>query len=107
MTLLYVTKSPTKACFLVDWDSWRDAGVRVHVLYSDDIGNNGAASSQLQEMLEGEIFHREHGIHGTLGGDPREAAVMMAGLPGDVAGHLTKKLTQAGVHEWCLFADFF
>ena len=44
---------------------------------------------------------------GTLGGDPRDCAVLMSGLPGPVTATLTRRLTLEGItRERVLFCDF-
>lgn len=41
-------------------------------------------------------------------GDPREAAVLLSGVPSDVAAHLSRRLAAAGVSsERLLVCDFF
>lgn len=109
--LFYVAESPASAAYLLEWDEWREAGVKVHPLYlSGENGGNGASmdASSVQEVLEEAMFHGPHGLVGAIGQRPEEAAVMLSGVPGDVAAHLTRKLTHAGVaSERLLFCDFF
>ena len=61
-----------------------------------------------QDGLLTAIFGHTNGLQGTVGGDPREAAVLMSGLPGPVTAVLSRKLTVAGVErERILFCDYF
>lgn len=122
INLVYAAESQSSAAYLLEWDSWREAGVGVHPIYVGDITRNGNASGAatgtaagsahvlaLGEALEIALFGGERGLVGALGGaDPREAAVVMSGVPGDVAAHLTRRLTHGGVQsERLLFCDFF
>ena len=61
-----------------------------------------------QDMLETEIFE-QNGLTGTLGGsDPRQCAVLLAGLPGEVAAAMSRRLAIEGVErERILFCDYF
>ena len=65
------------------------------------------AHSVPQDALEREIFG-ERGLTGTLeGSDPQECAVLMAGLPGEVAAAMSRRLAIDGVsRERILFCDF-
>lgn len=122
--LVYAAEAQASAAYLLEWDSWREAGVEVHPIYVDMGGAAGGAASgagggagsggsthvlALGEALEVALFGGERGLVGALGGgDPREAAVVMSGVPGDVAAHLTRRLTHGGVQsERLLFCDFF
>ncbi|KAL4519526.1 hypothetical protein Ndes2526B_g01885 [Nannochloris sp. 'desiccata'] len=110
INLVYAAESQSSAAYLLEWDSWREAGVGVHPIYVGDITRNGNASGAatgtaagsahvlaLGEALEIALFGGERGLVGALGGaDPREAAVVMSGVPGDVAAHLTRRLTHGG-----------
>lgn len=122
INLVYAAESQSSAAFLLEWDSWREAGVGVHPIYVGDIARNGNGSGAatgtaagsahvlaLGEALEIALFGGERGLVGALGGaDPREAAVVISGVPGDVAAHLTRRLTHGGVQsERLLFCDFF
>ncbi len=122
INLVYAAESQSSAAYLLEWDSWRDAGVGVHPIYVGDVSGNGSGRSAatgtaageahvlaLGEALEIALFGGERGLVGALGGaDPREAAVVMSGVPGDVAAHLTRRLTHGGVQsERLLFCDFF
>lgn len=54
-----------------------------------------------------EILGGEQGLSGTVGGDPREAAALLSGLPGSVAAAISKELTSRGVDgERVLFCDY-
>jgi hypothetical protein len=100
----------------VEWDNWREAGVHIQPVYLEnwslmklgaDVFNDMTASqksSHMMEMvgpaLERALFGKEHGLVETFGGGlPADAAVVMSGVPGDVAGHLTRRLTHAGVQS--------
>jgi hypothetical protein len=122
INVVYAAESQSSAAYLLEWDSWREAGVGVHPIYVGDIARNGNGSGAatgtasgsahvlaLGEALEIALFGGERGLVGALGGaDPREAAVVMSGVPGDVAAHLTGRLTHGGVQsERLLFCDFF
>lgn len=47
----YVTRSPSSAAFLAEWDAWREAGVAFHPLYTEGVlggsgsGSNGSSSA--------------------------------------------------------------
>lgn len=62
----------------------------------------------MQDALEREIFG-EQGLGGTVeGSDPRECAVLLAGLPGEVAAALSRRLAIDGVsRERISFCDYF
>ncbi len=61
-----------------------------------------------QAALEGAIFGSGSGLVGAVGGDPRDAAVLISGLRGDAMAALTRRLTGEGVaRERVLFCDFF
>ena len=63
--------------------------------------------SAMQDELEQAIFGSEQGLMGSLGGDPRDCAVLMSGLPGSVTATLTRRLTLEGItQERILFCDF-
>lgn len=117
--LLYAADSQASAAYLLEWDSWREAGVGVHPIYVDTSKNGKSKGSfveggsahalALGEALEIALFGGERGLLGALGGgSPSEAVVVMSGVPGDVAAHMTRRLTHAGVQsERLLFCDFF
>ncbi len=61
----------------------------------------------LQDELEQAIFGDPQCLMGLLGGDPRDCAVLISGLPGPVTATLTRRLTLDGVtRERILFCDF-
>jgi hypothetical protein len=61
-----------------------------------------------QEAVEQAVFNRPQGLMGAVGGDPRDCTVLVAGLPGEAAACLTKRLSAEGVAgERVLFCDFF
>ena len=61
----------------------------------------------MQDELENAIFCGEQGLAGALGGDPRECAVLVSGLPSSVVAAITRRLTLEGVtRERILFCDF-
>jgi hypothetical protein len=117
VSLFYAAPSPAAAAYLSAWSDWRDAGVRVHPLYLGEeaggeagggAGAGEAYAAAVAAALLAALFEGENGLHGALGGDPRDAAVLCAGLPGAAAAEVTKRLTHAGVaSERILFADFF
>lgn len=80
----------------------------MHPIYLAAGGNGSAAGAASPEAaLEGALFGGEGGLRGALGCDPRDAAVLLSGLPGELAAHLTRRLTHAGVAgKRILFADF-
>lgn len=107
VALYYLTDSQTSAAYLVEWDEWREAGVNVHPIYTASDNNWASGSTKSEVLLEQALFHGEHGLRGVLGCDPKDAAVLISGLPGDVAAQLTKKLTHAGVAgERILFCEY-
>lgn len=65
-------------------------------------------TSLLQDGLLTAIFGHDNSLHGTVGGDPQEATVLMSGLPGAVVAVLSRKLTALGIErERILFCDYF
>ncbi|GAB4816983.1 hypothetical protein N2152v2_004029 [Parachlorella kessleri] len=115
--LLYAVESQTSAAYLVEWDAWREAGVVVVPIYlSPEAGGSGsngggaAAASSPGPALEQALFHSssgEHGLRGLLGCEPRDAAVLMSGVPGELAAQITRRLTQAGVPgERVMFCEY-
>lgn len=102
VTLYCVAESLSSVAYLVEWDAWRSAGVKVHPLFLsggsvEEVGVESGSGSGIGELLEKALFHGEHGLVGAVGGDPEDVAVVFSGVPGDVAAHLTRKLTHAGV----------
>ena len=95
--------SPASAPYLVEWDEWRSAGVDVRPVYAPKGGGG------LESALESALFGGgDRGLASMLRGSVDEASVVMSGVPGGTAGHLTRRLTQAGVQsERLLFCDFF
>ena len=62
---------------------------------------------RMQERLVESIFGREQGLMGTVGGDPRDAAVLMSGLPGSVAAAVSRRMTAEGIErERVLICDY-
>lgn len=107
VAVFYVADSPPAAAYLSEWDTWREAGVAVHPLYlGQGAGGNGSAASA-EQLLEHALFQGQHGLTGVLGGSTRDAAVLMSGLEGELAAHLTRKLAQHGVaSENIMFCDY-
>ncbi|KAG2438333.1 hypothetical protein HYH02_011029 [Chlamydomonas schloesseri] len=128
---LYVAHSASRAAFVTEWDSWREAGMRLRPLYTnpnanvDDeavVGNghgSGSGEQQQQQQLDAGramdllqvgLFMGEGGFDGICGGSASSACFMLAGLPGDMASSLAKQLSAKGVaYDHILFAqsDFF
>ena len=137
VAVFYVAASQPSAAYLVEWDTWREAGVRegagpalwgcaaagrcgeyllegqqralpciscapmqahVHPLYLDEAGGgNGGGAATTESLLQRALF-QEHGLSGVLGAAaPRDAAVLLSGLEGELAAHLTRELTRHGV----------
>lgn len=92
VAVFYVAENRAAAAYLVEWDQWREAGVSVHPLYLED-----ADGSSPEHLLENAIFESQGGVAGVLGPRAKEASVLMSGLPGDIAAHLTRKLTHEGI----------
>ncbi|KAK9802950.1 hypothetical protein WJX72_006330 [[Myrmecia] bisecta] len=112
--LYYMCGSATSAAYVKEWDLWREAGIRVNPIYLSDAAssnNNGNGTGSIQAIkdgLEEAIFGAEAGLAATMGGNPRECAVLLSGLPGDVAAGITRRLGIEGVaKERILFCDFF
>ncbi|DBA66220.1 TPA: hypothetical protein ACH3X2_002595 [Trebouxia sp. C0005] len=116
VTLFYVAQGQQSAAYLADWDQWREAGVRVQPVYIPELqgeanasgnGNATANNTIIQDELEQAVFGDEQGFMGSLGGDPRDCAVLISGLPGPVTATLTRRLTLEGItRERVLFCDF-
>ncbi|GIL87393.1 hypothetical protein Vretimale_1684 [Volvox reticuliferus] len=134
LTALYLTHSPGKAAFVPEWDSWREAGMRLRPLYTnpsagidDDaiVSGNGSSSGgegspaspavvldheRCMELLQLALFAQEGGFEAVCGGPSSRCSFLLAGLPGDLASALAKQLSAKGVqYEHILFAqsDFF
>lgn len=108
VSLYYVAESPASAAFLLEWDAWRDAGVRVHPIYLTNGDGAAASAADAGAALETALFGGQHGLMGAVGGDPRDAAVLLSGLAGDAAAHVARRLTHAGIDtERLLFCEFF
>lgn len=61
-----------------------------------------------QEAVQGAVLGGPGGLMGSVGGDPRDCTVLVAGLPGEAAAALSRALTAEGVAgERVLFCDFF
>uniref|UniRef100_A0A383VD77 FAD-binding FR-type domain-containing protein n=1 Tax=Tetradesmus obliquus TaxID=3088 RepID=A0A383VD77_TETOB len=129
VSCVYVTKSPSSAAFLAEWDQWREAGINFHPLYTESMlksssedgeapAANGSSSSSgsdavvtaadIMGLLDQGLFLHEHGIESVLGGRASDATVLLAGLGGDIASAVAKELTFKGVAwERLLFCDYF
>lgn len=95
VSVFQLAPSQAAAAYLLEWDTWREAGVRVHPLYTDGAGPGPQAAEQL---LEHAVFGGEHGLAGVLGGaHARDAAVLMSGLEGEAAAAITRALTHHGI----------
>lgn len=104
VAVFFLTESQASAPYLVEWDTWREAGAQVHPLYVAEaaaaVGSNGgAAGGSAEAVLERELFGGEGGLAGVLGGAhaAKEAAVLFSGLGGELAASLQRRLTQQGV----------
>lgn len=76
-------------------------------LFSNDDGTATSAGPVPEEALEAAILGGEHGLRGLVGCDARDVVVLMSGVPGDAAAHLTRRLTGAGVAgEHIIFCDY-
>lgn len=137
VTLIYVSDTPASTAYLVEFDGWREAGVDVRPLYvggrMSGLDENGVVprvntevmdenDKQLQNeahyrtlkldimlsVIENALFGHHGGLKSVLGGnDPSEAAVVLSGVPGEVAAPLSRKLTQNGVlSERLLVCDY-
>ncbi|KAK9839211.1 hypothetical protein WJX81_001667 [Elliptochloris bilobata] len=124
VALFYAALDASRAGYIKDWDVWRGAGVRVEPCYlsadaaaagvgaaGDGSPRNGAfAGPEPQAILaalEEAIFDGNGGLHGAVGGDPHNAAVLISGLPGDATAALTRRLTSEGIKgERILFCEF-
>ncbi|GBF91942.1 hypothetical protein Rsub_04666 [Raphidocelis subcapitata] len=135
VTCLYVTRSPSTAAFLPEWDQWRDAGVDFRPLYTESLlkgdspespraaaapapSNGGAAAAaaaaedaaqaDIMALLEQGLFLNAGGLAGAVGGRPAETTVLLAGLSGEVASAVARELVFTGVQwERMLFCEFF
>eukprot|EP00887_Chlorella_sp_A99_P000932 scaffold5.g932.t1 len=107
IALVQVAETPSSAPFLVDWDTWREAGVKVQVAYEHPEGWPDRRSMDV--LLEEAIFASDGGQHGlAAAGDARQAAVLLSGVLGDHVANLTRRLTHAGVSsERILVCDYF
>jgi hypothetical protein len=86
---------------------WLQVQVQPIYLASNGNGSDAIGSPTPEQALEQAIFHQEHGLRSVLGCDPRDAVVLMSGVPGDVAAHLTRKFTHAGVAgDKILYCDY-
>jgi len=108
MGCIYVTRSATTASFLPGWDLWRDAGVDFTPHYTEVYDPEDPANAdKVLELLEKTLFLREGGFS-SIAGPASDVVVVLAGMPGDLASQVTKRLTAKGVpHERMLFCDFF
>lgn len=123
VTCLYVTRSPSTAAFLPEWDQWRDAGIDFRPLYSEVLlggdspnspranggdGGEDAGQEDITSLLDQGLFVHAGGFEGAIGGRPAETTVLLAGLSGDVASAVAKELVFRGVSwERLLFCEFF
>lgn len=101
--------SLASAAYLVEWDAWREAGVQVYPVPVDAANavNGDSDGEHALSALENALFHEHHGLLGCLGKrQPGEAAVVLSGVPRDVAAQLTRRLTHAGIQsEQLLVSD--
>lgn len=113
VALVYAAPSAAAAAYLSRWDDWRASGVHVTPCYQEQWagasnGNGSAPAQSLKECLDAVVFGASGGLAATVGGAPKEAAVLVSGLPGDVAAWLTKRLTSEGVDgERIMYNDYF
>lgn len=111
VAVFYVADSQPSAAYLVEWDTWREAGAVVTPLYLSEAAASGAANGASvgpEQLLDAALFRGEGGLAGVLGaGKAQEAAVLVSGLEGEMAAHLTRKLAQHGVpSENVMFCDY-
>ena len=112
VTLVYVSENPASTSYLVEFDGWREAGVEVQPLYlgerMNESDNKEVKIDVLANAIENAVFGHHMGIKGVLGGNnPSEAAVVLSGVPGEVAAILSRKLTQSGISsERLLVCDY-
>lgn len=111
VTAYLLVRSPSAAPFLSEWETWREAGIRINPLYTEGYtygeGESASANDALLRMLQNAIFGGEQGLQGAVGADPRAAAVLMSGVPGEVAAAITRRLTTAGIdRSRIMFTDY-
>ena len=97
VAVFQLAPSQAAAPYLLEWDTWREAGVQVHPLYLEEAGG-GAGPQAAEQLLEQAVFGGEHGLAGVLGGAAaRDAAVLMSGLEGEAAAGITRALVHHGI----------
>lgn len=108
VAVFYVAGSQASAAYLLEWDTWREAGAHVHPLYLEEAGSGNGGAATAEQLLEQAALGGEGGLKAVLGGaDPAAAAVLMSGLGGEGAAQLTRRLGAAGIpSERIMFCDY-
>ncbi|KAL6782842.1 hypothetical protein ACKKBG_A08310 [Auxenochlorella protothecoides x Auxenochlorella symbiontica] len=97
--------SPTAAPFVVEWEEWRQAGVKLHSVF--EAGGEGGAravlspsdgQARLAPELGALLGSGPAGLRALLGPRAREACVLLSGIPPEQGAELAKRLAEAGVH---------
>ena len=104
VTLFLSAPRAAAAPYVADWDRWREAGVRIHACFDDDDVAPGAqkGTSGLEEAL----LRGGRRMAEVCGAPPGECAVLVAALPAEVRGRVTRELVAAGFsNERILFCE--
>lgn len=108
VSAILVAPDAASAPCLVEWDDWREAGVRVVPAYTGGGGEDGAPTATASPFaIEGALFAALNGdgdapapspgLARLLAGRPGDGAVLVAGVPGRVAAALARRLADGGL----------
>jgi hypothetical protein len=110
VTLFYVADSQATAAYIKDWDTWRESGAVVNVLFTSnfvaDAGEGDAAT--VLRALGTAVLGGEAGLRGAVRSNPKDASVLLAGFQGATAIAFVKRLGGLGVpSDQLLFCEYF
>mmetsp|Transcript_13018 Transcript_13018/g.32942 ORF Transcript_13018/g.32942 Transcript_13018/m.32942 type:complete len:365 (-) Transcript_13018:151-1245(-) len=99
VSLVYLCKNRGSAAYLKDWDVWREAGINVKTVYfvEEEEGGTDMVAEEAVDKLAFTIYNSENGLAGTIGGNPADCTVLMAGMEGKVALSISRRLVEDGV----------
>jgi hypothetical protein len=96
VSVYYVTRSPSSAAFLAEWDAWREAGVTFHPLYTEALLGSTTAPPLEQQLQPptppGRGNGGSAGAGGANGGDAAAAAAEAGVSAADIMGLLDQGL---------------
>lgn len=85
------------------------SGAVVNVLFTSNFSNDARPTEQVvSQMLSNAVLGGELGVRGNIRAQPRDTAVLFAGIQGEMAVQLLRKMQAAGFdRDSFLFCEFF